>query len=632
MENEASELKKQGVVEVEPQIISRSGARNFRFPSGAVPDDSSVTFEIQVPRSMGLKEVSIVLIEDKTNTYEYTKMNWKGIEEDRDVYEKEMECTEQGLFWYYFELKSLGGASFVGKGPVGALLSDAEPPSWQLSVYDKHFKTPDWIKGGLFYHIFVDRFARDGNIATKENSILRDDWGGLPNYAPDANGEVLNNDFFGGNLKGILSKLDYLQSLGVTCLYVSPIFEAYSNHKYDTGDYMKIDPMFGDEADFRSLCREAKKRGMKVMLDGVFNHTGSDSLYFNKKGSYGSLGAFQSEKSEYYSWYKFLEYPHKYESWWGIDTLPSVNEEDSSFLEFITGTDGVARKWLKEGASGWRLDVVDELPDRFLETFRNAVKDADEQALIIGEVWEDASNKVAYGQRRTYFSGRQLDSVMNYPFMYAIIRFVRYRDAESLNDAIMTITENYPPCVIHCLMNMLGTHDTRRVLTALGGLEMQDASKEVKSQISMGNEEREQAIRLLKMASLIQMTVPGVPCIYYGDEAGMEGYEDPLNRRCYPWGDEDRELIEWYRKIGNIRKDLSLLAEGTYTPLHAANGVFIFSRTDGEEKAVVGINRSEEPFCIEIEKLYKDLLNETEVKGEYAIEADGFCLLKQINK
>ena len=612
---------------MENHISSHTKYGDFRYPSGAVPANSSIIFDIRVPRYYGTKDMYLVWIDDENDQRQYIKMNWKGIECGRDVFEKSVEVKRPGLVWYYFQLRTVTKISYVGKNKDEIVETDIEPPSWQITIFDPDFTTPDWIKGGLFYHIFVDRFAKVGSTTLKERVIFREDWGGLPYFEPNEHGEVMNNDFFGGNLKGIISKLDYLQSLGVTCLYLSPIFDAFSNHKYDTGNYKEIDCMFGTKEDFRKLCSEGKKRGIRILLDGVFNHTGSDSIYFNRKETYNSLGAFQSDKSEYYSWFNFLEYPNKYESWWGIDTLPAINENDPSYLEFIAGEKGIGTRWLREGASGWRLDVADELPDNFLEKFRKAVKQFDSEALIIGEVWEDASHKIAYGKRRHYFQGRQLDSVMNYPFKNAIIQFIRYGEAELLHDVVTTIWRNYPTQVVHCLMNMLGTHDTRRILTALAGDELYDASKKEKSQVMMTKEQRKHGLTLLKLASFIQMTLPGVPCIYYGDEAGMEGYEDPFNRRCYPWGKEEKDLISWYKKLGSIRKHLTVFKDGSYETIYSKHSVFLFQRMNKQEKVIIGVNRSDQPFHLDVEQSYLDVLHQMEVRNEYIIKPNQCCLL-----
>ncbi len=619
--------KKEGAVSVKEQIRSRFTEGNFRYPAGAVPADTTIDFEIEISRAQSIRKATLVWIDDEENRYKYLNMDWSGINRGHDVYTKVIKVNKRGLNWYYFQLETLSQTFYVGKEGLSIVVANHEPPSWPLIVYNRHFTTPNWIKGGLFYHIFVDRFARVGVSTAKENVVLREDWGGTPVYLPNEKGEIVNNDFFGGNLKGVLEKLDYLQQLGVTCIYLSPIFEAYSNHKYDTGDFTKIDSMFGSIEDFHLLCKEGKKRGIRIVLDGVFNHTGSDSIYFNKNGTYDSIGAFQSKESPYFSWFTFIEYPDKYESWWGIDTLPAVNEDDPDFLQFITGTEGIARKWLKLGASGWRLDVLDELPDTFIEAFRKAAKSYDQETLLIGEVWEDASYKMSYGKRRRYLLGEQMDSIMNYPFMDAIIQFVRNGDAEKLHEVVTTILQHYPSCVVHCLMNMLGTHDTKRILTALGGRIVQDAPREQQAQMNMSASERKEAIHLLKMASLIQMTLPGVPCIYYGDEAGLEGYEDPFNRRCFPWGKEEKTLQHWYKSLGTIRKQWSVFKEGQYETLYAKEQVFLFQRFNGLEKVIVGVNRSDIPFQIEITAPYVDLLQNRDVSDEYMMEPNTVCFL-----
>ena len=299
--------------------------------------------------------------------------------------------------------------------------------------------------------------------------VLHENWSDIPEYRPNEQGEILNNDFFGGTLRGIASKLDYLESLHVRTIYLNPIFQAYSNHRYDTGDYKRIDPMLGTEEDFRALCAQAAARGMRVILDGVFNHTGYDSRYFNGSGRYNSLGAHQSKDSPYYGWFDFKRWPDEYGSWWGIYTLPQVNEMNEDYLRYIIeDEDSVIRRWLRLGASGWRLDVADELPDAFIRHLTAAAKREKPDALVLGEVWEDASNKISYSERRAYFHGGELDSVMNYPLSDAILAFLGGGTAEHFAETMECIRENYPHDVFYSLMNVVGTHDTARTLTLLG--------------------------------------------------------------------------------------------------------------------------------------------------------------------
>jgi glycosidase len=464
---------------------------------------------------------------------------------------------------------------------------------WQLSVYAKDFATPDWLKGGMFYQIFPDRFYFSGQKKKNipEGRKLRDDIFGEPEWRPTADGKVLNNDYFQGDLKGIKEKLPYIAYLGTTILYLNPIFEAHSNHRYNTADYLKIDPLLGDENDFTELCKEAEKYGIKVILDGVFSHTGSDSIYFNRENRYDSVGAYNSESSEYSPWFSFNA-DGTYKSWWGIDTLPETNEENDDFIHFITGKNGVTEKWLKLGASGFRLDVADELPDKFLDALYSSVKASNNDLFIVGEVWEDASNKFSHGGRRRYLLGNQLDSVMNYPFATAILDFMRFGVAESFMESVVTICENYPKPVLDCLMNHIGTHDTARILTRLINFELEHKPREIQAGYKLSENEYNHAKTLLKTATVLQYTLPGFPSVYYGDEAGLEGGSDPFNRAFYPWGNEDKTLIAWYKKLGEIRHSLPCLKDGKFIPYSAMLSCVAYIREGKEQKIFVIANKN----------------------------------------
>ena len=404
----------------------------------------------------------------------------------------------------------------------------------------------------------------------------------------------MNNDYFGGDLAGITEKLPYLQSLGVTCIYLNPIFEAHANHRYNTADYLKIDPLLGDEADFKTLCETAEKFGIRVILDGVFSHTGDDSLYFNRAGRYKTLGAYNSEKSPYYPWYTFFDYPDSYKSWWGFETLPEVNEESPEYLEFITGENGVVKKWLRLGAAGWRLDVADELPDAFLDALCASAKAEKADALVLGEVWEDATNKWAYGERRRYLLGGQLDSVMNYPFANAILNFARNGIAEGFAHAVTDIVENYPKPALDCMMNHIGTHDTERAITKIMGESAEGRDREWQSQRVLSDSEYQKGVTLLKLTAVLQFTLPGVPCIYYGDEAGLQGYKDPFNRGCYPWGHENQDLIAFYQTLGALRGSLDCLKTGELHFVSAVLGCVAYEREGDSDGILVIANRNEQ--------------------------------------
>lgn len=501
-----------------------------------------------------------------------------------------------GVFFYRFLLRTPDGAEHkIYRAPDGKS-TNMPPFDWQQTVYSADYDTPDFIKGGIIYQIFPDRFCKaDCPLPAQPEDRVYVDWSAEPCFTPGKAGYVINNDYFGGNLRGIEQKLDYLSSLGVTLIYLNPIFEAHSNHRYNTADYMKIDPTLGDEKDFVSLCSSAKKRGIKIILDGVFSHTGSDSVYFNKEGRYDSVGAYSSTSSPYYSWYKFTHFPDKYDSWWGFETLPEVNENDASFCNFITGTGGVIDYWMSHGASGFRLDVADELPDDFIAKIRIAVKRNDPDGLLIGEVWEDASNKVSYGEQRRYLFGDELDGVMNYPFANEIKRFVRHRDGVSFINRIMQICENYPKCALDCMMNLLSTHDTERLITALAGEPCDGRDREWQYRVRLDDSQKRRGQALVRLAAVLQYTLPGVPSVYYGDEQLMEGYRDPFNRGAFDWSRvcDDDELLRFYKNLGAVRRSCTALKTGSFIPAQYDYDCVSFIREQDGEELLVLVNPSD---------------------------------------
>lgn len=575
---------------------SRNQVHKSKF--GALRQGENVVFKVVLPRSLVCSGVDLVIKRDNGER-KYIPMNWLSMEgEDQEWWALGYTAEEPDIYFYHFEYSTpWGKTAIMHNGNCLGMLATGGM-SWQLTVYSKNFSTPDWFKGGVLYQIFPDRFNCSGSkkSGVPSDRILRDDYDGEPEWRPTAEGKVLNNDYFCGDLKGIENKLGYLSDLGVTCLYLNPIFESQSNHRYDTSDYSKIDPLLGTEKDFENLCQKAEQYGISVILDGVFSHTGDDSIYFNKYGRYNNKGAYQSKESKYYSWYKFVNYPDDYQSWWGISILPEIKEESPDFIEFIAGEKGIARKWLKKGARGWRLDVADELPDIFLDAFRKAVKAENPDALILGEVWEDASNKFSYGERRHYFAGGQLDSVMNYPFAEAVNHFIRTGKVEGFSDKILTILENYPKCCIDVLMNHIGTHDTMRAITCLAGESCEYRDRQWQSEHSLSQEQYNKGVKLLKLASVIQFTLPGVPCIYYGDEAGMQGYKDPFNRKFFPWRNENTVLTEHYKALGTMRKGCSCLKEGEYYTVSEMAGCLAFVRKSDKEEIMVIVNRNEHPI------------------------------------
>ncbi|MFD1484189.1 alpha-amylase family glycosyl hydrolase [Lacticaseibacillus baoqingensis] len=464
------------------------------------------------------------------------------------------EPPQVGAWYYAFRLETDTGQmtlAAVAGGFGGRAQRYHDPntaPWYQLSVVAKLETVPTWYQDARIYHIFVDRFNNgnaDGHVnAPKPNSFLYGQLSDQPYYVKDAAGEVVRWDFYGGNLQGIIAKLDWLLQQGFTALYLSPIFEARSNHRYDTGDYLKIDPMLGTLADFQALVSGLHERGMHLILDGVFNHVGRDSRYFNALGTYAEVGAAQSQDSPYADWFAFKHFPDDYDSWWGVKDLPAIRKASQSFHDFIAGgPDSVIGYWTALGVDGWRLDVVDELDIAFVDQIRALLATYPDRVLI-GEVWEDASHKVAYGKRRPYFDGAQLQAVMNYPQRQLLLDYVQGQlTPAQLGRRLLTLQENYPPQVFAYNFTSLSTHDTARVLTVLD----HDLAK-------------------LKQALMLWAVLPGNLVQFYGDEAGLDGGPDPQNRKYYPWEHVDAAVSALYQQLGQWRQLPALAGAVGFAP------------------------------------------------------------------
>ncbi len=573
---------------------------------GAFSSKSELCLYLLIPRVLGITYPTIRIARDGEEIRDFP-MEFAGIFDGSDRFnitldlEKLCENEHSGLFYYDF-LFPLGEKKLFSEtfDNINMELSEFEGSKFRLLVYEDGFDTPKWFKGGIMYHIFVDRFARGSFSAPlREDAEINEDWeNGIPQYGEYPGAFVKNNVFFGGNLVGIKEKLPYLKSLGVTVIYLSPIFKAYSNHKYDTGDYMQVDEMFGGDEALKTLITEAEKCGMKIILDGVFNHTGDNSKYFNKYGKYDSVGAYQSKKSEYYGWYHWKEHTDSYECWWGIPILPKLNLENESCRNyFVDGETSVVGKYTKMGIGGIRLDVADELTDDFLQRLRKTTKKfSSGESVIIGEVWENAADKIAYGKRRKYFRGSQLDSVMNYPFRSAAVDYLLSGDSSLLASALTELYASYPKCVCDSLMNILGTHDTERIITVLGGEDNFDKSNDELARIRMNEETKKKAIKLLKMGSVLQYTVYGIPSVFYGDEAGLEGYRDPFCRMPFPWGKENEELLSHYTLLGKIRSENKVFSDGLFKIRKTEGGYLEYERAKGESKLIIALNRGESPY------------------------------------
>ena len=581
------------------RILFDSKKQLYKDPFGCLVPGQECTLRIHIPCTVKTSAVTVCFTGENGAPLLDTPMSYLETQGLYDIWQGSFSLSDTGLYFYYFRITGHTGTFRLFKQGDDTNMEAGD--TWQLSCVPVDFTTPDWAKGAVIYQIFPDRFRKAGScdLSGKLSPYtLHEDWDEEVHWQPDEEGRVLNNDFFGGNFRGITEKMDYIASLGTTILYLNPISKSFSCHRYDTGDYKTPDPMLGTLEDFRALCDAAHARGIRVVLDGVYSHTGDNSLYFDKYRTFGGKGAYIDPHSPYRSWYKFRNYPDSYESWWGFDTLPTVDKTDPGFIDYIiTGQDSVVAHWLAQGADGFRLDVADELPDSFIAALKKRIRQLKPDALLMGEVWEDASNKIAYSIRRRYFVDGELDSIMNYPFRTAILNFLRGEDEGChLKNTVMSILENYPRQVALCNMNLLGTHDTPRILTALA--DPFDGSREELAARHLTPQQASAGKELLLMASLLQFTLPGSPSIYYGDEAGMEGGKDPFNRRTYPWGREDGMLLRHYTALGQLRREHAPLALGETLFFQAGQRRLGFSRTLAGSTLRICVNRSDSPWEI----------------------------------
>ncbi len=609
------------------RILYDSKQSMYKTPFGTLTPGQKCTLHIHIPANVEATRVTCILSYDGGETAQNISLCLEQRQGAYEIFAGDFSIPYTGLYFYYFYIDTPSGGFRLFKQGDDTNMEAGD--LWQLSCVPADFQTPQWARGATYYQIFPDRFHRSGSCdltGKLRPYTIHSSWNEEVQWQPTAEGLVLNNDFYGGNFRGITEKLDYIADLGVTVLYLNPISKSFSTHRYDTGDYKTPDPMLGTEEDFAQLCRAAHERGLRVILDGVYSHTGSNSLYFNREGAFDSVGAYNDQSSPYYSWYQFSHWPDSYNSWWNFDTLPTVNKMAPEYLRYIiTDEDSVVAHWLRLGADGFRLDVADELPDEFIQLLRRRVRELKPDALLLGEVWEDASTKVAYGKRRSYFTQGELDCVMNYPFRTAIINYVRGTDGgRGLKDTVMSIVENYPPQVVACNMNPLSTHDTPRILTAL--VDDFDGSREEKARRRLSRNQFDVAWERLLMASFLQYALPGSPSVYYGDEACMEGYRDPFNRRPYPWGREDREFLNHFRRLGRMRREQEALRLGDIQFFAAEDKHVGFTRSYQGHTCRVYCNRSGDAWEIPSGRIVLGYNLQTVAPDWLTIGPRGFCV------
>ena len=610
----------------------------YKKPFGAVKTGTTVMFRLRISERIKGIKCSIAMWAQDVKLPD-VEMEKEKEDENGDIifFAKYKAPNEETVLWYHFVIESYDEKFYYSNndlqsGGVGLLVENS-PKSFQLTIYKSDI-APNWFKEGIAYQIFPDRFCRGKDYEDRKNGTFKrlegknhgkrviDDWNITPNYEKDGNGDVLTYDFYGGTLQGIEEKLSYLKSLGVSIIYLNPIFEARSNHRYDTGDYMRVDSLLGDEESLKSLINAAKKVGIGIVLDGVFSHQGADSIYFNKYNTYDGLGAYNSKESPYYDWYNFSSWPNEYDCWWGVKDLPNVNEMNNNYLDYICrDKNSVIKHWMKQGIAGFRLDVADELPDEFIEEIRIAMDKVNKDNILIGEVWEDATNKVSYNKNRKYFINATLKSVMNYPFMENAIAFMSGKKSPyELSEFLCQQMENYPPEYYSCNFNIIDSHDKTRILTILSDSNDETTLDEnSKRNFKIDRDKYLLAVSRLKALTILQYTIPGIPVIYYGDEVGLYGYSDPYNRKTYPWGNEDKALLSHYEVIGKMRVSSDAIKKGDFKILYYGKHTIVYERNYRDEKVVVIINRGifqDEGEHIEINlkgKIAKSLIGNEEI-------------------
>ena len=595
-----------------------------KYPVGAVMTNSPILLNIKVNKSIKVMSLCMVLrYIDSPNGVEYY-FEKTGSGKGYNNYSLSFNVNKEGIYFYRFEINTKEGILYVGSDNLGRAIIGEFLPEWQLTISKHDYKVPECRKNNITYQIFVDRFNKVGDLEFKKYGVKKD-WF-TPLTVVDSDGVYRANDFYGGNLKGITSKLDYIKSLGVKNIYLSPIFESQSNHRYDTADYMQIDSYLGTEEDFKELIDEAKKRDIGIMLDGVFNHTGADSVYFNKFNHYDSVGAYQSTESKFYDWYTFTEYPDKYDCWWGCTVVPTVtNKRSESYQDLIFNN--VLDKWTKFGISGWRLDVVDELPSFFVDKLRKKIKSINKDAVIIGEVWEDASTKVSYSTRRPYLLGNELDGTMNYPFKDAIVDYMLTGNSIKFWEVVSRIINNYPRKSLDVSLTMLDSHDTFRIINVLSKVDMAGKTKQEMQNYWFTSEEYYNACKLLKLAVVLQYSLPGSPTIFYGDEQGITGWADPLSRPTFLENNQD--LYNFYVKLGKFYNSTDAYS-GNIIPEYNSE-MIVFNRENCDKIKII-VNNSGKTVPYIVDSDYIDVFEGTNYPNKTTINVENESFLLLIKK
>jgi glycosidase len=609
---------------------SRSSA--FKTPFGAQPKGSEFSFRV-ASGAPGLRRVTLV-VERRHLTGNQEQIAYEPVaripmKQAGRGFSARYRFDEVGVFGYWFELETASGRYALQnnkdgvywtreKGSMGPSSVERLPDNlarvrrYRQTVHAPDFQVPSWARDVVYYYVFPERFRngdktndprpgggrpqdryQQGDVERHASWMEKPFKPAGPGEKGDGSDPVHNNDFFGGDLAGLIEKLDYIKSVGANAIYLTPVFRAPSNHKYDAADYKQIDPAFGSNEDFVRLCAEAAKRGLRVIPDTSLNHVGADSPYFNRYLNFPPGGAFDGGKpnpaSPYYGWFRFkageTDPDKQYQGWVGVADLPEIDKDNPSFRAYAyRAPDSVTNYWLDRGAAGWRMDVAPWVPDDFWREWRQAVKARKPDALTVAETWFDASK---------FLLGDMFDSTMNYIFRNAVLDYAAGQPASRAYANIELLREAYPPQALFALMNLLSTHDQPRALYHFGYRDDGDAQ-------ALGL-----AKQRLRLAVFFQMTYPGSPTIYYGDEVGLGGGEDPYNRAPYPWADEggepDEALLADFKRLTALRQALPVLRHGSLSaPLYLDEHVVLLARQDGKTWAITATNNSLEPRAVKI--------------------------------
>ena len=526
------------------------------------------------------------------------QLNYLKSENDYAIFEVNVEITKTAICYYYFSFYANGIFSYYKKSNITGNNSITKEEYWKLSV---GFNVPEWAKGANMYHIFVDRFYKSSKniLLPMPRRTIHENWNEPPILGPDENG-IWNADFYGGDLIGIKEKIPYLKSLSIDIIYLSPICLSQSNHRYDTADYENVDPYVGTNEDLKDLCDELHKNGMKLILDAVFNHTGDDSKYFNKLGTYPTVGAYQSQDSPFFDFYvrRWFQGEQDFSYWWGLENLPECDSNSNHWREYIFGENGVIDKWFALGIDGLRLDVADCLSDEFIEGIVSAVKRNKKDGLVIGEVWKNPMR-----MNRSYISsGKGMHSVMNYLLVDALIRYYKYTDISKLDNTIQEIMNEYPEGTIQTMMNFTSTHDISRLIEFFSTNSFQEYGEWswdlLNSDLGWISShkltpcEYDYGKITLKSYITVLAFFPGIFSIFYGDEVGHEGIGNLANRGPFPWHSADFDLLQFFQKICFIRKKETFLKTADLKILELNANYISYERYDGENSIIVIASRT----------------------------------------